>query len=156
MYKGMIFGKQRKPTILIIEDQLNNHQLFIDAFEQAGLEATIRQTADGNFAGEVADLQPDVISMDLMIAKIGKEAERDGFEAIDLLKSDPRTSNIPIIVLTNFFEERNVEKAKELGALDYINLQGLSLPQIAKQFKQYVDSPKHYQPSHPIFRDEKS
>ena len=104
---------KHKPKILIVEDDLNMHPLYTKAFEESGFEVVIFQTADGFFPEDVYNQKPDIISMDLMIGKEGEETERDGFDAIEVLKSDSRTYEIPIIVLSNFYEENRVRRAKE-------------------------------------------
>lgn len=142
----------KKSKILIIEDNKYNHDLFRDAFEEHGFEVVIQPNADGFFAETVSEIKPDIISMDLMIGNDGSAAERDGLEAISLLKQDLRTHTIPIIVLSNFFETGKVERAKELGAVDYINLASHAITKIPHFYQQYLEDPKHYRPSHPIFR----
>lgn len=144
--------KDKTPKILIIEDDGNNHPLYRKAFEEAGFEVLISDNADGNFADGVVALAPDIISMDLMIGKAGKAAERDGFEAIEALKSDERTKEIPIMVASNFFQEEKIARARELGVNDYFNLQGHALSEIAGRFMEYVAEPKKYSPSHPTFQ----
>ena len=146
---------RHKPKVLIIEDNEFNHRLFHDAFEQAGFDVTIRSHADGSFIDDVGALAPDIISMDLMIGRENVETERDGFQAIEALKADLRTHEIPIIVVTNFSEESRAERAKELGAADYFTESGQSITHIAKRFMEYVKHPKRYAPTHPYFRDEK-
>ncbi|MDA8597158.1 response regulator [Candidatus Pacebacteria bacterium] len=143
-----MFWNKKDPSILIVEDELHNHDLYQKAFSEAGFTVTIRPSADGDFIEEVAALSPDIISMDLMI---GGPVSRDGFAAITLLKADSRTKRIPVFVLTNFFQEDKVQTAKDLGATDYINVQGQPLPKIAALYKQYLDNPKRYQPSNPLF-----
>ena len=144
--------KHSTPKILIVEDDINNHPLFRKAFEAKGFEVTIRKTADGDFLSEVIFFKPDIISMDLMIGQADAETQRDGFEAIELLKTDDRTKDIPVIVLTNFFEEGKVERAKGLGSVDFLSLQGQSISSVPDIFKRYLDDPKKYHPTHPIFR----
>lgn len=143
---------KRKPKILIVEDDKNNHQLFHDAYEQVGFEVIICISAERPFVEEVVEQAPDIISMDLMIGKEGVVVERDGFDALKLLKEDNRTRNIPVIIVSNFTNEEKLHKASALGAIDYFNLQGQSITQMAKRFKEYVDAPKKYKPSHPMFR----
>jgi PleD family two-component response regulator len=46
--------------------------------------------------------------------------EMDGFEVAKRLKSDPKTSEIPIIFLTGDNSEETIEKAFEMGAVDFI------------------------------------
>jgi CheY-like chemotaxis protein len=143
---------KHKPKILIIEDNKFNHDLYRDVFEQHGFEVIIGADADGHLPEAVTAIAPDIISMDLMIGKEGTPAERDGFEAIAALKSDDRTRAIPIIVLTNFFEEGKVRRAKELGAVDFINSAGQTIQKIPELFLTYLENPRQYQPVHPLFR----
>ena len=149
-----MWGKDKKPKILMVEDDLNNHDLFRKAFEESGFEVMICQTADGFFIHEVSQFQPDIISMDLMIGKDGKAAKKDGFEAIEELKYDQRTSKIPIMVLSNFFQDNQIKRSKILGAVDFINVQGQTLQKTAALFLLYLDNPRKYKPSHPFFRED--
>lgn len=142
-----------KPKILIIEDNKHNHDLYRTVFEAIGFEVVLHENADGFFPEEVSSIKPDIISMDLMMGKDGAATERDGFEAIEKLKGDLRTNEIPIIVLTSFFEESKVRRAKELGAIDYINVAGQSIKKIPEQYMRYIQDPKNFTPSHPIFRE---
>lgn len=145
---------KQKPKILIVEDDTHNHELFREAYENEGFEVLIADTADGNFVEAVLGFMPDIISMDLMIGKKNVVVERDGFQAIDLLKEHNRARQIPIIVVSNFFEESKVKLAEAQGVIDYYNLQGQSITSVAKRFKEYIDDPKKYRPSHPLFREE--
>ena len=78
----------QKPTILIVEDNEHNHKLYRDVFERGGFEVTLRENADGFLVEEVANLNPDIISMDLMMGKDGAATERDGFDALEQLKAE--------------------------------------------------------------------
>lgn len=144
--------QKHKVLILMIEDDENSHQLYRDVFERNGFEVIIHENADGFFPEQVSNIAPDIISMDLMLWKDDGSTERDGFEAIESLKADPRTSHIPVIVLTNFFEEKKVRRAKEIGAVDYINIAGQAIKKIPLYFLRYLKDPKHFKPSHPLFR----
>lgn len=138
----------------MVEDNDSNHPLFIAAFEASGFIVTIVSLVDEHFVEEVARIKPDIISMDIMIATAGMEPSHDGLSSITLLKADERTRDIPVIVLTSFFEESKVERAKQEGAVDFINLQGHSISTIPKIFKHYLEDPKNYNPTHPAFREQ--
>lgn len=142
----------KKPKVLIVEDDLSNHPLFLKAFEDNGFSVHILKSADDDFLKEVIVFMPDIISMDLMMGESEAVTERDGFDAIQMLKSNENTKEIPVIVLTNFFEEGKVQRAKELGAVDYISLQGQSINKVPDIFKSYLNKPKKFIPTHPIFR----
>jgi CheY-like chemotaxis protein len=149
--KRLMFGKQQ-PKIFIVEDNDNNHPLFSNVFAAAGFQVAITPYVDERFIEDVVAIKPDIISMDIMLASPHGEFVKDGLSAIALLKSDERTQDIPVMVLTNFFEETKVERAKQAGAVDFINLQGHSISTIPKIFKHYLDKPKDYVPVHPFFR----
>jgi len=142
----------RRPKILIIEDNTSNHPLFRQSFESAGFEVFITDTAEDDFIEAVHGLKPDIISMDIMIGKPNGEVERDGLQAVELLKSDERTKNIPVMMLTNFFTEDKVERAKSLGVADYINLQSRVITQIPEIYLNYLANSELYIPVHPSFR----
>lgn len=141
--------------VLIVEDDERTQNLLKEVFEQANFEVVIYQTAEGDFASEVASHSPDIISMDLMIGKVGIEIKRDGFQAIELLKADTRTAHIPVIVLTNFFNDDKVRMAKQVGAVDYINLQGQTISKLPEHYLSYLKSPKQYSPVSKIFAQER-
>ena len=142
----------KKPKIVIVEDNKHNHDLYRDAFQNAGFDVTICKNADDYFADEMSEIKPDIISMDLMLGKDGHPTERDGLSAIQYLKSDLRTHEIPVIMLTHFSEENKVQKAKEFGAVDYIVLSGESISKIPKHYLDYLKDPKKYTSAHPLFR----
>lgn len=143
---------KRKPKILIIEDNTYNRDLFHDVFEQKGFKVTMRENAEGAFVEEVSTLAPDIISMDLMLGKDSVPTHYDGFEALKVLKTDPRTQRIPVIILTSFFEEKKVQQAKEAGAVDFISIPGQSFTKIPDHFLRYLRDPKRYKSSHSVFR----
>ncbi len=142
----------RRLKILMVEDNPDNHALFRQAFSSAGFEVFISDTAEEDFVEAVVALTPDIISMDIMIAKENVEVQRDGLEAIELLKNDERTKDIPVIVLTNFPAYDKVERAKSLGAVDYINLQSRSISQIPEIYSNYLTNKEVYMPVHPAFQ----
>jgi DNA-binding response OmpR family regulator len=64
---------------------------------------------------EVADtVQPDLITLDLMMPGL------TGFELCELLHSDPRFANIPIVIVSARDDSESKEKALQIGARDYI------------------------------------
>ncbi len=138
--------------IFMVEDNVSNHPLFTAAFEAAGFAVTICPYIDETFVDDVAAIKPDIISMDIMIAGPAQEVEHDGLSALGLLKDDPRTSAIPVIILTSFFEEGKVQRAKALGAADFINLQGHAISTIPRIFKRYLQDPEDYHPVHPAWK----
>ena len=83
------------PLVLLVEDDHAGRLLYADWLIDAGFR--VEQTHNGLQALERAfDLIPDAILADLNIPGI------DGYELTRRLKSDPRTSAIPILAMTGY------------------------------------------------------
>jgi CheY-like chemotaxis protein len=83
------------PLVLLVEDDRAGRMLYADWLTDAGFR--VEQTHNGLQALERAfDLVPDAILTDLNIPGI------DGYELTRRLKSDPRTSEIPIVAITGY------------------------------------------------------
>ncbi len=148
-----MFGRHKKvPKILIVEDFEANHALYLKVFEDVGFEVSIIKKVDDYFIETVCQFSPDIISMDLMIEEDVTEHPFAGFDLLFLLKADKRTAQIPVIILTAFFEETKVIKARDLGAVDFICVSGHKVQKIPEIFLRYLQDSKHYMPSHPLFR----
>lgn len=107
---GILIGMAVKPDILIAEDDPVLRNLYIKKFSVAGY--MIRAVEDGEQA--IKELQvrsPDVLVLDIHMPKI------DGF---GVLEKFPRASRaFPVVMLTNFADEKSRSRGKELGADDY-------------------------------------
>lgn len=104
-----------KATILIAEDEKDNRKILKDFLLKANPDYDIILTANGAKACEKAkEKQPDLILMDWRMPVM------TGIEAIRVLKNDPATQHIPIIMQTAETEDEKLKEAFEAGALDYI------------------------------------
>lgn len=99
--------------VLIVEDDPDIVDILSYNLKQADLKVT--SVPDGSSAlAEVKRRLPDLILLDLMLPKV------DGLEVCRLLKSEPETKNVPIIMITAKGEEVDRIVGLELGADDYI------------------------------------
>jgi two-component system alkaline phosphatase synthesis response regulator PhoP len=102
------------PAILVVEDNPQNAEL-LEAF-LADLDARVFVACDGVDAlQKVEQYRPDLIVLDLMMPRMS------GFEVCRRLKADPVTRAIPILMLTALSESKDVERAREVGADDFIS-----------------------------------
>lgn len=102
-----------KAKVLVIEDEKDILELIRYNLAREGYQVT---TADSGEKGLKAakSKPPDVIVLDLMLPGM------DGLEVCRLLKSDPRTRRVPVIMLTAKSEETDIVTGLELGADDYM------------------------------------
>ena len=99
--------------ILIADDRYEVVELVKATLE--GEDYQVIDASDGREALEkTREDKPDLILLDIIMSKM------DGFEVLKNLKSDPKTKDIPIIMLTAKGQKVDKEKGKRLGALDYI------------------------------------
>ena len=111
-----------------------------DRFLRKAAEARLRQhgftvftAVDGEEALRVARAEkPDLLLLDLIMPKV------QGFEVLKALKQDPATAAIPVIVLSNLGQERDVQQAMELGALAYFIKAHLSLQELVVKVNEVV------------------
>ena len=100
-----------------------------DRFLRRAAEARLRRhgldvltAADGEEALRIARAERlDLVLLDVVMPKL------EGFEVLKLLKEDPATAGIPVIVLSNLGQERDVAQAKALGAIAFLVKAHLSL-----------------------------
>lgn len=99
--------------ILIVEDEPAIHELVKYNLQKEGYK--VISAFDGIDGCEKAlEEKPDLILLDLMMPR------RDGIEACKVLKSNTRTSGIPIIMVTAKGEEADKVLGLEMGADDYL------------------------------------
>lgn len=74
------------------------------------------QVADDGRIGvdKVREFKPDIILTDILMP------EMDGFEVIKIVKGDPETKDIPILIMSNLGQEDHIQKGLEMGAMGYI------------------------------------
>jgi len=80
-------------TILIVDDEPQNRKL-LEAVLQPGGYATLSVASGEEALASIAQRQPDLILLDIMMPGM------DGYEVAGILKADPATSNIPVIMVT--------------------------------------------------------
>ena len=99
-------------TILVVDDTEANIDILVAALDT---EYEVSVAMDGESALEIVNTDPpDLILLDIMMPGM------DGYEVCRRIKSEPKTSGIPIIFITSMNEVQNKTMGLELGAVDYI------------------------------------
>jgi two-component system phosphate regulon response regulator PhoB len=100
-------------TILVIDDEQDVIDMLTLSLSKAGLR--VRSATDGvDGLTKARQEQPTLIVLDLMMPKM------PGLEVCKLLKTDPVTQAIPVIMLTAKAEEIDRVLGLEIGADDYV------------------------------------
>jgi DNA-binding response OmpR family regulator len=102
-----------KPTILIIEDDSTSANLIEMILEREGYQPLV--AFDGLQGLEIVRSQAvDMIMLDLMLPGI------DGFEVLNRLRADPRTANLPVVIVSVKSQLTDKRAAVKIGADAYL------------------------------------
>jgi two-component system response regulator len=111
--------------ILLVEDNPSDAELAIIALKKNNLANNVIRVSDGEEAldfifarGQFKERKrengPKVILLDLKLPKI------DGLEVLRIIKADPVTKIIPVVILTSSTEEKDMIEGYRLGVNSYI------------------------------------
>jgi CheY-like chemotaxis protein len=133
----------KEVEILLVEDNPIDREITLGELKKHNFANTIHVAEDGeealeylfNIGNAGADIngKPKMILLDLKLPKV------DGLEVLQKIKSDNRTKNIPVVVLTSSSEEFDIVASYNLGVHSYI-LKPVN-------FKKMVDAVKEMCPS---------
>ncbi|MDD5458184.1 MAG: response regulator [Phycisphaerae bacterium] len=106
--------ENKTPVIMVVDDNQQNLELL-----QAYLEDLDCETVAANDGIEALDLiaqkTPDLILLDVMMPKMS------GFEVCKRVKNNPKTGEIPIIMVTALNEFGDIERAIDSGTDDFLS-----------------------------------
>jgi len=131
-------------VILMVEDDLAHAEIVrrnLDSGRVANhlVHVTDGQAAldyvnrEGDFRDPATSLRPGVILLDLHLPRV------DGMEVLKILKSDPKLSSIPVVILTTSKSEQEMVQAYDLHANSY-----LIKPVDFTQFAQLIETFGYY------------
>ena len=116
------------PKILVVEDNPQNRMLMVDILDAHGYE--VIQARTGEEGIKAAKLhKPGLILLDVQLPVM------DGLEAARILKADPETNAIKIIMVTSFAMRGDRERIMAAGADDYLAkpIDTRQLPKLVKR-----------------------
>ncbi len=114
----------RIPTLLIVDDDKSSIEILL---AKLGEHHALIPTLSGSRALEVLQTKPiDLILLDIEMP------DMDGFELATRLKQNPPTRDIPIIFITARQDEASIERAFQVGGVDYVQKPFLTAELLAR------------------------
>jgi two-component system response regulator len=109
-------------SILLVEDDRDEVAVALRALERAGLDVPVTIAADGLEALEALGLEaggssptpPRVVFLDLKMPRV------DGFEVLRRIRGHPRTSDLPVVVLSSSDRPEDIARSYALGANSFL------------------------------------
>src|SRR5688572_3371930 len=121
--------------VLVAEDDSFLSDAYRAKLEKSGFEVSM--AGDGEEAMKLLDtLVPDVILLDLVMPK------KDGFTTLAEIRSRAPLKDVPIIVASNIGQKGEMERARQLGANDYIIKSDLSMDDLVGRIQKVIDENK--------------
>ena len=130
----------RSRIILLVEDNADDIELTLRAFEKSNIVNDIIVAKDGeealdylfgtgSHAGRDPQLLPEVVLLDLKLPKI------DGLDVLRRIRAAERTRRLPVVILTSSTEEQDVLRSYDLGANSFV--------QKPVDFGEFLDAARH-------------
>jgi two-component system phosphate regulon response regulator PhoB len=119
-----------KKKVMIVEDDAVLVNALTLALEDKGYDLSV--ATDGEEAEKmIMQIKPDLILLDLLLPI------KSGFEVLKVVRGNPDTKDISVVVLTNFEQETSVDEGMRLGVKDYVvkaNIDIKDIPEIVKKY----------------------
>lgn len=116
--------KFEQVRILLVEDSPLDAELTIRALKDGKLANAVEWVKDGQqaldylfYEGAFADREqnmPQLVLLDLKMPRVS------GIEVLKIIKADPRTKAIPVVIMTSSQEERDIAESYNLGVNSYV------------------------------------
>ncbi len=120
-----------KKTVFIVEDDIFLIKAYQIKFGNEGFNVMV--AADGKEALSYLDKEPaDIVLLDLMLPGMS------GFDVLQAIRSNPKWSKVPVIILSNLGQQQDIDKGKALGANDYIIKTNIKISDIVGKVREYI------------------
>lgn len=100
-------------NVLLVDDDRTTHELVTFSLEQAGY--VVRIIRDGFDAlNELQTRHFDIVLLDISLPHLS------GFTLLQKLRANPKTADIPVVMLSASHDSKDIQKSQRLGAADYV------------------------------------
>ena len=124
---GLLIGK----TIMWVEDDQFLSDLISRKLSSQGCKLLYAKTGEDGL--KILETEkPDVIILDLLLPGIG------GFDVLEKIKSDARIKSVPVVILSNYSQNNEEERAKKLGATKFLVKASIVLDDLVKELSEVV------------------
>jgi len=118
-------------NVLIVEDDKFLSSAYRLKFTKAGYEVMLAM--DGSEGMTIlSTFTPDIILLDLVMPV------KDGFTMLSELKASEAYKNIPVIITSNLSQKEDIDKAKGMGAMDFIIKSDISLDDLVTKVQKIL------------------
>ena len=119
------------PVIVLVEDDSQLLAMYKERFQKE--KFIVATASDGENAILVVNREkPDIVLLDLMLPKKG------GINVLQIIKSNPETSNIPVVILTAYPQDEYKNAVKRSGAVEFISKSETMPGEVVEKVKKII------------------
>jgi len=127
----MITPTKNKVKILIVEDEQILIRMYQEKFEQAGFEVVSALDVESGLL-LAKNEKPDIVILDILLP------QANGLFFLEQAKKEKSLALTPIVAFSNYDDPKTIQRAKELGALDYLIKTNYTPDEIVAKISGYV------------------
>ncbi len=117
--------------VLIIEDDGFLQELEASKLKKSSYDVIAASTGDEGME-KIHEEGVSLILLDLVLPRF------DGFEILKKIRETEKLKNIPVIVFSNLSEDKDIEKAKSLGATDFLVKSNFTLDELVERINKIL------------------
>ena len=114
--------KNKEVEILLVEDNEADIEMTLRSLSEYNVCNAIQVVRDGREALDLLfsresgaeSIRPRVVFLDLKLPKVS------GHEVLRRIKSDEKTRDIPVVIMTSSSQQADIDRCYELGANSYV------------------------------------
>lgn len=118
--------------IAIIEDDPLIVKIYSTRLQADGYEVVSAENGEAGWE-MLQKNEPNLIVLDVMMPRM------DGFGLLEKIRNYDRLKKVPVLMYSNLNNEEEIERAKKMGATEFLVKANLSPTQMVAKIKQYAD-----------------
>jgi DNA-binding response OmpR family regulator len=117
--------------ILLVEDDPFLSNLLKVRLQRENIDVTLARDGEEAIKSLTAD-RPSLILLDLILPK------KSGFEILEKISTDPQLKDMPVIIISNLGQTSDIQRGKELGAIEYFVKAKISIDDLVGKVKEFL------------------
>jgi DNA-binding response OmpR family regulator len=105
--------RTRVARVVLVDDDEDTREMYAEALRSEGFDVDATADADAALCS-IASTRPDIVVADYSLPGT------DGFELCRLLKANPETESVPVILITGYSGPSWESRALEVGAVRFL------------------------------------
>jgi len=119
--------------IILVEDDKFFRDFYAFKLKERKLDVLVADDGEEGLK-KIMETNPDLVLLDLIMPK------KDGFEVLEGMGKAGLIPKIPVLVFSTLGQEKDINRAKKLGARDYINKSFFDFEKLYTRIMQLVSN----------------